>query len=308
MLEILEAGLFTTIQDLGREGYQQFGVTRGGAMDPLALRAANALLGNDAQDAAIEIASPGFIVRALEKCVVSLAGAEFAVRVGERFVPMNSALFMRADEVLRFDAAARGRYAYLAVAGGFEVPKVLGSYATALRDGFGGFGGRALQAGDVLQNQARAAFAIERAGKMLSRAFTNYYTSDAPIRILFGPHDNFFDNAARENFLRTEFFTSEISDRMGTRLFGANIARKTEEVLSCGVTRGAIQVPPDGQPIVLQADHQTTGGYPIIATVIRADIPRLAQKRTGERVSFQSTTMEKAHAAWNELDECIRVT
>ncbi len=315
-LEILEAGILTTIQDLGRDGYQQYGVTRGGAMDALALRAANALVGNDANDAAIEIASSGVVVRALENCVVGVAGAGFALRVGERRVPMNSAIFLREGEVLRFDVAAWGRYAYLAIAGGCDVPRVLGSRATALRDGFGGMEGRALQVGDVLKNsQTRflgengfVNFSVERAGNACRDEFMRYYASDAPLRVLFGPHDEFFKDGAREKFLDTEFIVSEVSDRMGTRLVGEKIARGGGEVLSCGVTRGALQIPPDGQPIVLQADHQTTGGYPILAVMIRADIPRLAQKRAGEPVKFQVTTREAAQAAWRELDGLARVT
>ncbi|MBI4673511.1 MAG: biotin-dependent carboxyltransferase [Chloroflexi bacterium] len=302
MLQILEPGILTTIQDCGRNGYQQFGVTRGGAMDVLALRAANALLGNEAGDAAIEIASSGLRARALEKCVVAVAGAPYALCVHERIAPCNAALFLRAGEVLACDAPAWGRYAYLAVHGGFDVPRVLGSRATARRDGFGGFNGRALQAGDVLR-ATRDACPMERAGKMLSEKFARYYSSDAPLRVIWGPHAEFFDDAAREEFLRGEYHISDLSDRMGTRLKGAAIPRKEDELLSCGVTRGAIQIPPDGQPIVLQADHQTAGGYPILATVIRADIPRLAQKRADELVIFEPTTMDAAREAWRELVE-----
>lgn len=306
MLEILEAGLFNTIQDLGRNGLQEYGVTRGGAMDVLALRAANFLLGNDENAACVEIVSPNFSVRALEKCVVSVAGANYFLRVGERRAPNSAGLFLRAGDVLQFDAADSGRYAYLAVEGGIDVPRVLGSRATALRDGFGGLDGRALQTGDVLKN-CRTIFSFERAGRMLGEAFKNFYARELPMRIVFGPHDEFFDDAAREKFLSSDFVVSELSDRMGMRLRGEAIARDDGEVLSCGVTRGAIQIPPDGQPIVLQADHQTTGGYPILATVIRADIPRLAQKRAGARVHFELTTLLRAREALAEWDELLRV-
>lgn len=305
MIEIFEAGLFSTIQDLGREGYQQYGVTRGGAMDVLALGAANALLGNDPNDACVEIASSGFSIGTHEKCVVAVAGAGFSLRVGERRVPTNSTLFLRAGDILTFDAAVRGRYAYLAVPGGFDVPRILGSRATALRDGFGGFEGRALRSGDVLESLDKT-FRIERAGKTCSNEFIRYYTHPAPFRVVFGPHDEFFDDAARAKFLETEFVVSDVSDRMGMRLIGDKIERASGEVLSCGITRGAIQVPPDGQPIVLQADHQTTGGYPILGAVIRADIPRLAQKRAGERVSFQETTLAQARLALVELRTALR--
>lgn len=305
MLEIVEGGVLATIQDAGREGYQASGVTRGGAMDGLALRAANELVGNGVGDACVEVASSGFAVRALEKCVVGVAGAEFVLRVGERRVPTNSALFLREGEVLTFDAAVWGRYAYLAAPGGFDVPLVLGSRATAVRDGFGGLEGRPLRGGDALA--ARDALPrLERAGASCGSAFRAYYAPDRPMRVLFGPHDEFFDDGARAGLLGTEFVVSELSDRMGMRLKGTGVARAEGEVLSCGVTRGAIQVPPDGQPIVLQADHQTAGGYPILGAVIRADIPRLAQKRSGERVWFEETTREGAREAWREMVELVR--
>ncbi len=296
MLEIIEPGIFTTLQDLGRVGYQKYGVTRGGAMDPRALRAANALVGNAADDACVEIASNGVTLRALEKCVIAVAGAPYVLRVQERAVPHDAALYLRAGDVLQMRAPAWGCYAYLALAGGVEAPRVLGSRATALRDGFGGWQGRALQSGDVLR-AARSVLPLERAGKMLDGNFARYYTDDAPLRILWGPHHEFFDAAARALFLRAPFRVSPLSDRQAARLQGETIPRRAGDLLSCGVTRGAIQIPPDGQPIALQADHQTAGGYPILGAVIRADIPRLAQKRAGERVRFAETTLEQARAA-----------
>lgn len=298
MLQVIDSGILTTIQDAGRVGYQQFGVTRGGAMDVRALRAANVLAGNDDADACVEIVSSGFAVRALEKCIVAVAGAPFGLRVDERAVPNNAALFLRAGDVLSCDAPAWGRYAYLAIGGGFDMPRVLGSRATALRDAFGGFHGRALQSGDVLR-ATRTVLPMERAGKMLSEKFARYYTDDTPLRVLFGPHDEFFDDGARENLLRAFFRVSDLSDRQGTRLMGEAIARHPGELLSCGITRGAMQIPPDGQPIVLLADHQTAGGYPILATVIRADIPRLAQKRAGDAVHLKATTIAEARDAWH---------
>ncbi len=289
--------MFSMLQDAGRSGYQQYGVTRGGAMDLRALRAANALVGNDADEACVEIASSGVTLCALDRCIVAIAGAPYVLRVQERNVPINAALFLRAGDVLQMDAPAWGRYAYLAISGGFDVPRVLGSRATALRDGFGGFNGRALQSGDVLR-AAREVLPMERAGKMLGDTFARYYVDDAPMRVLFGPHDEFFDADARALFLRATYRVSELSDRQGTRLAGDAIARRAGELLSCGITRGAIQIPPDGQPIVLQADHQTAGGYPILAAVIRADLPRLAQKRAGDAVRFVLTTPDEARRAF----------
>lgn len=285
MLQIIEPGILTTLQDLGRERYQAYGVTRGGAMDERALRAANALVGNDAGDACLEIMSGGVTLRALEKCLVAIAGAPFSVRVQTRAMPHNAALFLRAGDVLRMDAPVWGRYAYLAIGGGFDVPRVLGSRATALRDGFGGLDGRALRDGDVLRALPRD-LAMEHAGRLLDDSFARYYADAAPLRVILGPHTEWFEDDARELFWRASFQVSALSDRQGTRLIGAAIPRRMGELLSCGVTRGAIQIPPDGQPIVLQADHQTVGGYPILATVLRAELPRLAQLRAGDMTRF----------------------
>lgn len=303
MLEILDAGLFTTLQDLGRNGYQEYGVTRGGAMDPLALRAANQLVGNPWEAAALEISAPEFRARALEKCVIAIAGAGYTARINERSVPNNASLFLRAGDTLSLEQPARGRYGYLALGGGLDVPVVLGSRATDLRGGFGGLAGRALRAGDVLRarNLPAAANPVERAGKLLPAWFVRYYADDSPIRVLWGPHREFFGAEPESALTVSPYFISEVSDRMGTRLYGAPLARKGGEILSCGVTRGAIQAPPDGQPIVLQADHQTTGGYPIVATVIRADIPRLAQKRPGDVIRFVGTNPADADAAYRAL-------
>jgi antagonist of KipI len=305
MLEIIDPGFLTTVQDLGRFGFQKFGVSVGGAMDTFALRAANALVGNDSNEAALEITLSAPRLCAREKCLVAITGAHFALRVNDQPVPMNTALFLRAGATLEFGArewGARewGARAYLALAGGIDVPLVLNSRATDLRGAFGGLGGRALRAGDVI-SQRTPGVQIERAGTSAADWFSAYYENGAPIRAIWGPHDDFFSDVGREKFLQSEFVVGELADRMALRLHGAPIPREHKELLSCGVTTGAIQVPPDDQPIVLMADHQTAGGYPIIGTVIRADIPRLAQKISGDGISFEIVTIEQALRAWHEI-------
>jgi antagonist of KipI len=303
-LQIVEPGILTTVQDLGRTGYVQYGVTRGGAMDPLALRAANRLVGNDENEAALEIASFPFSIRVLEPSVVAIAGAPYALRAGDRAVPSNAALFLRAGEGLAFGAPAWGRFAYLALAGGIDVPVVLGARATALRDGFGGYKGRALASGDRIRAR-RPGLPIERAGRILATSWSEHYCAGGPVRIILGPHFEYFGDSAYATLLAQTFRVSELSDRMGTRLVGQPLERRHGELLSCGVTRGAIQVPPDGQPIVLEADHQTTGGYPLIGTVIRSDLPRLAQKRPGETVTFAVTEVGAATQAARILQSLL---
>lgn len=303
-LEILDAGLLTTLQDLGRRGSQKYGVTVGGAMDTFALRASNRLVGNPEGNAAMEVTSSGVRVRVFEKSIVAVTGARFSLTVDERSVPMDTAVFMRPGQVLEFGAQSSGVWAYLAVNGGFDAPCVLGSRATDLRGNFGGLEGRALKDGDQL-DFGEHIFNLSRAGVTLSPEFVNYYESPAPFAVLRGPHSDYFKGEALAKFLSSDFAISEASDRMGLSLRGQAVERLEIELLSCGVTRGVIQVPPDGNPIVLMADHQTAGGYPIIATVIRADLPRLAQKGIGEKISFREIKLGEAASAREELDRLI---
>lgn len=300
-LEISEPGLLTTVQDLGRFGLQKYGIGVCGAMDTLALRAANRLVGNVETEAGLEITATGPHFLASEKCLISVTGARFALRLDDQPVPMDTALFLRAGARLEFGARKRGSRAYLALAGGVDVPLELNSRSTDMRAGFGGYKGRPLRAGDIINSRTRN-LPFERAGLTLPEAFEGYYTVDGPLRVIWGPHEEYFGEAAREVFLGSEFAVSEVSDRMALRLRGARIPRITQELLSCGVTVGAIQIPRDGQPIVLTADHQTTGGYPVIATVIRADIPRLSQRIAGEIVTFRAVTIEEALRAAKESE------
>ncbi|MGB8646466.1 MAG: biotin-dependent carboxyltransferase family protein [Anaerolineae bacterium] len=305
MFDVIDPGLFTTIQDLGRVGFQSYGVTPGGAMDPFALRAANALVGNAPGEAALEITLAGPRLSALEKCVIAVTGARFALTVDERPMPANTALFIRASATVQFGARQAGARAYLALAGGIDVPLVLHSRATDVRGQFGGLAGRALQGGDRLIPRY-ATLRVERAGKMLPARVEAYVEQDTPIRIIRGPHLAYFADATIAALEGQTWQVSELADRMGLRLAGARLDRAAGEILSCGVTRGAIQVPAGGQPIILMADYQTTGGYPIIATVIRADLPRLAQKTAGDTIAFIAVDVVHARQAYQELEQLIR--
>lgn len=306
MLEILEPGFLTTVQDRGRGGFEQYGVTRGGAMDVLALRAANRLVGNGDDEAALELAAGGLRVRGSSRTLAAVTGAEYELAIDGRPVPAHTALLMRAGETLSVGARTRGGYGYLAFAGGIEVPRVLGARATDLRGGFGGFEGRALRTGDRLAvGRTPNDRALERAGRTLPAHLVEYYRAGLPIRILWGPHDEFFSEDARAAFIRSGYTVGEHSDRMGMRLAGPPIAPRAGELLSCGLVRGAVQAPPDGQPIILQADCQTTGGYPILGTVVRADQARLAQKRPGEIVRFAVVSADEARAAWDAVERLL---
>lgn len=308
MFETLEAGFLTTVQDGGRVGYQKLGITTSGALDEFSRRCANALVGNSREAAVLEITASGPTLRALSNCLIAVTGAELAPRVNGNTLPTNMALYVRPGSLVEFAAREWGARAYLAVAGGFETPPVLGSRATDLRAGIGGIEGRALQAGDSLTIGTPRGDIVSRAGLTLAERARNFLREDSPLSVVVGPHRDFFSDAAIQEFFGSEYRVDEASDRMAVRLRGEKIERRMGEILSCGVAPGAIQVPNDGQPIVLMADRQTTGGYPIFGCVIRADIPRLAQKMPGEVVRFEEVSLDVARAKYLEMEQVLEQT
>lgn len=288
MLKILEPGLMNTIQDAGRWGYQAFGVPVSGAMDVWSLRVANRLVRNAEEEAAIEIHSP--LAFAIERAsLLAVTGAEASIMIDGRAMPTWTSLFVRAHSHLEIQPREWG-WCYLAIHGGIAVPRVMGSKSTYVRGGFGGFNGRALQAGDEIEIGAPILKDLVAAAGRQANEQERAWLKRAPvIRIMLGPHHDYFSGDTIETLLNAEYEVTEAADRMGYRLRGQSLAkRRADELVSCGVPLGAMQVPPDGQPIVLMADHQTTGGYPIIATVLTEDIPLLAQTGPGKRVRFQA--------------------
>jgi KipI family sensor histidine kinase inhibitor len=292
-VRIVRAGLCTTVQDLGREGYRGLGVPLGGAADSVALRLANLLVGNPENTAALEFTLQGPTLTFAADTVIALGGGDFGL---PRWRPLR----VHAGETLHLGAVDRGCRGYLAVAGGFQVPPVLGSAATDLRAGFGGHHGRVLRDGDQLQvRRGQRAF---RGGWRMDERLLPRYASPAVLRIVDGSEAAEFS----AEWVREEFSVSSRSDRMGVRLAG-NPIRRTEarELGSAPVAPGTIQVPPDGQPIVLSCDAQTIGGYPKIGHVITADLPVLAQLKPGDRVSFVPVAPGEALAAWRAREAAI---
>jgi biotin-dependent carboxylase-like uncharacterized protein len=283
MLTVLDAGILTTIQDAGRWGYQAYGVPVSGAMDVDALRAANQLVHNPLDEAALEIHSP-ITLQTDAPHLIALTGADARLRVNGRALPLWMSIFARAGSTIEIAPTRAGGWRYLAIHGGIEVPRVLGSKSTCLRGKFGGLEGRALRAGDVIRIGAPTLGDLSAAaGRSIA---ARVYRDE--VRVILGPHDDWFTPEAIAALTRETFIVTETADRMGYRLRGAPLTRsRTGEMLSCGVPLGAIQVPPDGQPIVLMVDHQTTGGYPIIATVVSEDLVHLAQRAPGETVRFR---------------------
>jgi biotin-dependent carboxylase-like uncharacterized protein len=292
MLRVLDPGILTTIQDAGRWGYQQYGVPVSGAMDLPALRAANQLVRNSPDEAALEIHSPIALETDMPH-LIALTSANARFEINGCAMPMRMSVFARAGATIEIAPKRTGGWVYLAIHGGIDVPHVLGSKSTFLRGKFGGLEGRALAAGDQIRVGAPTLGDLVAAAGRGAEARADQQSA---IRVILGPHDDWFTPEAIVALARVEFIVSETADRMGYRLISPSPlrgrARGEVELISCGVPFGAIQVPPDGHPIVLMADHQTTGGYPIIATVIGEDIARVAQSAPGDRLAFRVTSLE----------------
>ena len=297
-LRILSAGPGVTVQDGGRHGYLRYGVTVAGPMDPLAHAVANRALGNAAGSAAIEV-SPGGVELTAEDQPVALAvaGGSFRVTLDGEGLPANTVVLLEPGATLRLRAGNSGMWGYVAVAGGLALCPVLGSQSTHLRTGMGGLGGRMLQGGDRLPVGA-AAGPVAGAGEIIAPLL------DRPagiIRVLPGPQNDYFDAEMFAAFLTGPWRISERGDRMACFLEGPTLSHRLGfNIPSDGVAMGAIQVPGEGQPIVLMADRQSTGGYPKIATVIGADLGRLAQARPGTQIAFRSVTHAEAVRALAE--------
>ncbi len=287
VFEVEQGGLLTTVQDLGRPGYQRFGVPVAGAVDQSALIAANALVGNEENAAGLECTVDGPSLRCVRTTLVGLAGADLGAIVrrrdlGEWRPPASSSFLLRPGNVLSFSGRCTGARAYLSVAGGLDVEPVLGSRSTYLTAGFGGFEGRALRSGDRLRALPSASFL----GAGQRRAEPR--VEPVVLRIVWGPQDDYFTAGAKDKLVSEEFRVGTAADRMGYRLEGPTLShRDAREIISDGNALGSIQVPPNGLPIVMLADRATTGGYPKIATVVSSDIGRLAQLMPGDSVRFQ---------------------
>ncbi len=298
VLRILEPGLLTTVQDLGRIGYQHLGVPTSGALDPVSLRAANILVGNTPIEGALEIAyvGPTFIVEA-DSVNLACAGADTSIEVledeaavgGVRYSSMQSFLAYR-GQVVRVGPTSGSSVVYLAVEGGFEIEPVLGSVSTYIRGHIGGWQGRALVAGDALPLRRGSAgkrdeFRLE--GLDLARP--------SRFRVVLGPQNTRFSEQSIKAFLDGEYTVSPATDRMAMQLDGPKLEHIAgHDIVSDGIALGSIQVPGHGRPIVLMVDRQTTGGYPKVATVISADLPALGRSRIGDKISFQEASVEEA--------------
>ena len=307
---VLHPGLLATVQDGGRYGHQREGIPVAGAMDELALRIGNVLVGNDEHAAGLEFTLVGPTLRFDEHALIALAGADLGISADGTPLPLWRPVCVPAGMTVSATSAVRGCRGYLAIAGGVDVPVVLGSRSTYVRAALGGVEGRALRRGDVFAigapselsrrigagvsaNRARDRVAIARWGA--SGSLVPFYTSPATIRLLEGEHAHLLTPESRERLWSTEFRVGAQSDRMGYRLEGAGLELSAAtELLSEAVAFGTMQLPPGGNPIVLMADRQSTGGYPRIGEVASVDLPLLAQLKPGDRLRFRPISLDEA--------------
>lgn len=295
-ITVLHPGMLTTIQDQGRAGYQQFGVPVSGAVDPRSAAVANILAGNEEGEAVLECTVMGPQLRFDEPAVIAVTGADLGPTLDGIPVDNYRALRVGAGQVLRFTGPKCGCRAFIAVAGGLDIPEVMGSRSTYMKAKIGGFKGRKLEKEDVLN--LRAPGTEPKALEARSIAPEFHARSEYALRVVLGPQDDAFTAAGIETFFSGVYAVTAEFDRMGCRLEGPEIAHETSaDILSDGIAFGAIQVPSSGQPIVMLSDRQTTGGYTKIANVISADFRILGQLKSGDKVRFEKVSLSAAQEA-----------
>lgn len=293
VLEIRSGGLYTTVQDQGRPGYRRLGVPPAGAMDVVALHAANHAAGNLPDAAALELTAPGPVLRVLDDAVVALAGADLSAALDGAPVELNRLVRVRRGQVLEFGAPRRGMWCYLAVRGGIDVPAVLRSRATFVPGALGGAGGRRLREGDILGRGPE--FPPQRPVPDGVHLGYQIPGDEVSVRVIPGPQDEWLTEESRTGLQREVFTVSLQADRAGARLDGPILTHRISgEFFSDGLLPGSIQIPSGGRPIVILPDGPTTGGYPKAAAVISADLRVVAQSRPGTKMRFTAVSMEEA--------------
>jgi biotin-dependent carboxylase-like uncharacterized protein len=303
-LTVEAPGLLTTVQDLGRPGFGIRGISPSGAADPVALQLGNLLVGNAQGSAALEMTMMGRNFIFSEPTTIALAGSDFAATLNGQALDTWRSYSVAAGENLHVGSTRGGARCYLCVAGGIEVEPFLGSASTHLVSGLGGFAGRSLRKGDVLRvGNAGTRFAE----RTLSSAALRILQLHKPmLRVTDGPQCDLFSAQTVRSFYESEFRVTEESNRLGLRLEGPALkSTLQQEMITEGVTLGAIQITPSGQPIVLFVEQQTTGGYPKIANVIGADLFRIGQLRPRDSIRFERVSFAQARAAWLELQQLL---
>ncbi|MGM9531737.1 biotin-dependent carboxyltransferase family protein [Intestinibacter sp.] len=296
---IRKSGLYTTIQDYGRVGYQEFGFSVCGAMDKRSLKIANILVGNPVDEAVIEMTLVGPTIEFTESNIIAITGGNLRPKLNGQKVHTYQALLVKSGDVLSFEYAKSGCRAYIAFAGGLKVPKVMGSKSTYVRCGIGGYKGRTLQAGDYIKFESPKDYLPYFLSRKINYMHKN--ESEVTLRVIRGPQDTAFTENGLKTFFSSPYKVTNENDRMGCRLDGPVIEHKSSaDIISDGIALGSIQVPSHGKPIIMMTDRQTTGGYTKIATVISVDIPKLAQRKAGDTIYFKEISLKEAQDLYKE--------
>jgi len=304
--EVLESGILTTIQDLGRYGFSQFGVPPSGALDTFSLRVSNLLVGNE-EEAGLEITLMGLRIRALKEVVIAITGGALSPTLNGEPVEMWRTHLLLQDDVIAFKKVSAGCRAYLSAGGGFVVPKIMGSSSTYLSGKFGGLEGRSLRRGDVLYT-SNSSSSLDKLGLRFPSDWIPSLEKEVLLRVIPGPQDHHFTAKGFQTLTSSSYEVTPQCDRMGIRLEGPRIERRPdveESIISEGLISGAVQVPGDGKPIIILTEL-VTGGYTKIATIIATDLPRVAQLKPGDRVKFKRISIEEAHHLLKEQEERLK--
>ncbi|RNB90289.1 biotin-dependent carboxyltransferase family protein [Brevibacillus fluminis] len=313
-IEVVKPGTLTTVQDLGRYGYQQYGVPVSGAADSIALRVANLLVGNPESAAGLELTLTGPILRFAADSLICLTGGTVGATLDGNPIDMYKSIIAQAGSTLRVGPIVRGCRAYLAVHGGVDVPHIMGSCSTYLKGKIGGFQGRALSAGDRLAigsgrngGETHAKVLKQMANRRLHPSRIPDYPMKKQVHVILGPHIDAFTEESAKRFWAESYAVTTQADRMGLRCHGEPLSHKSgADVISGAVPVGAVQIPADGQPIILLCDRQPTGGYTRIGTVITADLPLVAQARPQDMLHFQPASLQEAHRRLAESERWLR--
>jgi antagonist of KipI len=305
--EILEPGVLTTVQDLGRYGFSQFGVPPSGALDTFSFRVGNLLVGNQEEEASLETTIMGLKLKALREVVIAITGGDlFPTLNGESLEMWRTHLLVEGD-VVTFKKIRSGCRAYLTLNGGFILPKIMGSRSTYLSGRFGGFQGRALKRGDILYALDRPP-SLNKLGLRFPSDWIPSFEKEVILRVIPGPQNHHFTEKGSQTFFSSAYQVTPQCDRMGVRLEGPKIERRPdveESIISEGLISGVIQVPGDGKPIIILTEL-VTGGYTKIATVISTDLTKVAQLKPGNQVRFEPISIEKAHHLLKEQEERLK--
>ncbi|EAT12405.1 biotin-dependent carboxyltransferase [Bermanella marisrubri] len=291
-LQIIDPGFLTLTQDLGRFGQHHLGLTTGGPMDPFAFRFANRLVDNQANSVALEITMGGFKAVATQDMCVAVTGAKVDVSVDGKRQPQWRTLYIKNGQKIELAYAVKGCRIYLSVAGGFDIKKQFDSASAVVREGIGGINGGKLESGAELKLKKRNSL---NQAWYLPESYIPNYGNHAVLRVIPGYQEKHFSRHQQRRFFYHDFRISDLADRMGYRLQGPKIECDINGILSEGICLGAIQIPADGQPIVLMNDRQTIGGYPKIGSVLSLDLAKLSQLTPGATVNFEPISIDHAH-------------